>query len=242
MCIDFCDSGKTWYKSFNLEDFPMMMNVLWMMTALVAGFMVGRISMYSMYEQMDVEETEEASVPQEERKRFRRGRGHRTEEKGQFWSVGSPASGDVTLQREGEHPTVVIHPDSDRIYAPAGGKVTRLFPMGNALLFTTDFGTELYIQAGDRNDELLVRHYRPRIVQNEVVEKGKLLLEFDRAGLVTEGASAEVLVCVENCFYGGEVRLTAGEYVKVGEEILQVCEKTAQESFSKARAVSVKTS
>lgn len=219
----------------------MMMNVLWMMTALVAGFMVGRISMYAMYGQGDGEEEEETTAPQEEKRFFRRGRGHRAEEKGQSWSVGSPVSGDVTLQREGEHPTVVIHPDGDKIYAPAGGKITRLFPMGNALLFTTEFGAELYIQAGDRNDELLVRHYRPRIVQNEVVGKGKLLLEFDRSGLVREGASAEVLVCVENCFYGGDVRLTAGEYVKAGEEILQVCERPMQEAFSKSRIVPVKT-
>ena len=131
-------------------------------------------------------------------------------------------SGEVTAQREGEQPTVIIRPDGDKIYAPAGGKITRVFPMGNAFLFTTEFGAELYIQAGEVNDELMVRHYRPRILQNEVVGKGKLLLEFDRMGLEAEGASTEVSVSVESCAHGGDVRMTVGGRVKTGEEILQV--------------------
>lgn len=94
--------------------------------------------------------------------------------------------------------------------------------MGNAFLFTTEFGAELYIQAGEVNDELMVRHYRPRILQNEVVGKGKLLLEFDRMGLEAEGASTEVSVSVESCAHGGDVRMTVGGRVKTGEEILQV--------------------
>lgn len=208
----------------------MALNVIWMMAAMVAGFMVGRISMYGRMEEPEEMEEEEAA---QEKKRFGwHGRGRRTEEQRQFWSVGSPVSGTVVGQQEGEHPTVSIYPDCDRLYAPAGGKITRLFPMGNSFLFTTEFGTELYIQAGDINDDLLARYYRPRIVQNEVVSKGKLLLEFDRKGLEEEGASAEVSVCVEGCFYGGGVRMTAGEYVKSGEEILQVCEMPRQEAFS----------
>ena len=208
----------------------MALNVIWMMAALVAGFMVGRISMYGRMEAS--EEPEEEETVQEKKRFGWHGRGRRTEEQGQFWSVGSPVSGVVVGQQDGEHPTLIIYPDSDRLYAPAGGKITRLFPMGNSFLFTTEFGTELYIQAGDINDDLLACHYRPRIVQNEVVSKGKLLLEFDRKGLERDGASAEVAVCVEGCFYGGSVRMTAGEHVKSGEEILQVCEMPRQEAFS----------
>ncbi len=205
----------------------MALNVIWMMAVLVFGFMVGRISMYGQEEPPEQEEN-----ASEGKKFARRIRGYRAEEKGQSWSVGSPVSGVMTRQLEGERPTVVIYPDSDRLYAPAGGKITRLFPMGNSFLFTTEFGTELYIQAGDINDDLLVRHYRPRVVQNEVVGKGKLLLEFDRKGLEADGASAEVAVCVESCLYGGGVRMTAGEHVKAGEEILQICEPSQQEAFS----------
>lgn len=151
-----------------------------------------------------------------------RKKGRRGEEDSVFWSVGSPVSGEVTAQREGERPAVMIRPDGDRLYAPAGGKITRIFPTGNAFLFSTEFGAELYIQAGEVNDELMVRHYRPRILQNEVVGKGKLLLEFDRTGLEAEGISTEVSVSVEHSPFGGSIRMNVGESVKTGEEILQV--------------------
>ena len=97
--------------------------------------------------------------------------------------------------------------------------------MGNAMLFTTEFGAELFIQAGKTEDELLNRYYRPKIVQNEVVGKGKLLLEFDRQGLEAEGVVPDVSVCVEHYGSGGAVRMTKRERVKTGEEILKMRER-----------------
>lgn len=226
----------------------MILGVMWLMTAMVIGFMLGRVSMYGQLsyepEPEDDETDREAQNPEGVsseggpslgRNFLRRGKGHRTEE-GAFSSVGSPVAGDVTAQREGEHPAVVIYPESDCLYAPAGGKITRLFPMGNAFLLTTDSGAELYIQAGEGNDELMVRHYRPRVVQNEIVGKGKLLLEFDRHGLETDGVSAEVTVCVKSCPYGGGVKMTAGDRVRIGEEILRIKEPAPQESHFRYRA------
>jgi len=148
--------------------------------------------------------------------------GRRNEEEGKTWSLGSPVSGELFLREDQDQIRVVIQPEQDRLYAPADGKITRLFPMGNAFLFTTEFGLELYIQVGEAEDELLGRYYRPRVIQNEVVTRGKLLLEFDRQGLEAEGASSEVSICVESCFYGGDVRATGAEWVAPGEEILRV--------------------
>ncbi len=207
----------------------MLMSIMWMMTALVAGFMAGRISMYGLWDSEEEEpEKEREEQPAEPRKSGWRRRGHFNEDNRQSWPLASPVTGEVILQKEGEQPTIVIHPDCDRVYAPADGKVSRLFPMGSAFRFTTSFGAEIYIQAGCGADDLLARYYRPRVLQNEVVEKGKLLLEFDRRGLEAEGVSAEVSVCVEQFFYGGEVRMTAGEHVAAGEEILQVLEPSGQ--------------
>lgn len=203
----------------------MFLSVMWAMTAAMVGFSLGRVSMYgepAYGEDAEGEEGEREAAGSGLWNSMRHRKGRRGEESGRAWSVGSPVSGEVTAQREGEQPTVIIRPDGDKIYAPAGGKITRVFPMGNAFLFTTEFGAELYIQAGEVNDELMVRHYRPRILQNEVVGKGKLLLEFDRMGLEAEGASTEVSVSVESCAPGGDVRMTVGGRVKTGEEILQV--------------------
>lgn len=214
----------------------MLLAVMWAMTAAMVGFSLGRVSMYGQVAYEEGADGEAGSVGEEQgsrKNRWEQGghtghklplrrKGRRREEDGVFWSVGSPVSGEVTAQREGEQPAVIIRPDSDRLYAPAGGKITRIFPMGNAFLFTTEFGAELYIQAGEVSDELLVRHYRPRILQNEVVGKGKLLLEFDRTGLEAEGISPEVSVSVEHSPFGGNIKMNVGERVKTGEEILQV--------------------
>lgn len=157
-------------------------------------------------------------------RRSHRGRSQQMPE-GQKWSLGSPVTGWVTSRRDDDHPTVVIQPEEDRLYAPAGGKIIKLFPMGNAFLFRTDFGTELYMQVGNVGDDLLGRYFRPRVVQNEIVGKGKLLLEFDSQMLVTEGISPAVTVSVENHSYSTHVHVTAEEQVRVGEEILLVSER-----------------
>lgn len=204
----------------------MILTVMWLMTALVIGFMVGRISMYGSWETEEDGIDHESGEPGAEGKHRRRR--HYQEDRGQFWSVGSPLSGEVIFREEGDHPTVVIHPDDGRLYAPADGRISRLFPMGNSFLFTTDFGAELYIQAGAVGDDMLSDYYRPRVLQNEVVGKGKLLLEFDREGLEAQGISAEVSVCVENCFFGSEIRMASGDRVTAGQEILQVREPMAE--------------
>lgn len=210
-----------------------MLGVMWLMTAMVVGFMLGRVSMYGQEDDAG-EDTEEQ--PAREGKSFlRRGKAHHEEER-EHWSVGSPVSGFLEAGQDGERPVVVIDPDCDCLYAPAGGKVTRLFPMGNAFRMVTEFGTELYVQVGDGSDELMGRCYRPRIMQNEIVSKGKLLIEFDRRGLAAAGASCLVSVRVEGCRYGGCVKETAGEQVRIGEEIFQVQEAAGQEVPFRRRA------
>lgn len=203
----------------------MIWSFLWIVALTAAAFAAGicfdRLSRGKRSEA--AEEREEAEMPREEKKMHGRKERHRSEDV-VTWSVGSPVSGEVAYMQEGEHPTVVIEPMEDRLYAPTGGKITRLFPMGNAFLFRTEFGAEFHIQAGEVQDELAGRYFRPRIVQNEIVGKGKLLLEFDRAGLAAEGDSAQVSVRMENGVYGSNVRMTAGETVRTGEEILQVRE------------------
>lgn len=151
-----------------------------------------------------------------------RSREIQSEPRSQAGTVGSPVSGEVEDAGRDGSQTVGIRPDEDRIYAPAGGKILKLFPLGNAFLFRTDLGAELYIQAGDGEDELLGRYYRPRVVRNEIVGKGKLLLEFDREGLEAQGISLRVSITVENSIYGSDITAVAGEYVRTGEEILQI--------------------
>ena len=149
-----------------------------------------------------------------------KGREKRIIKEGRGWPVGSPVSGYAEIRREGPEAEILIQPVEDRLYAPVGGKIIKLYPMGNAFRFRTEFGAELYIQTGDVTDDMLGRYFRPRVVQNEIVGKGKLLLEFDRKGLEAEGILPEVSIRVDHYIYGNDVIATAAEQVRAGEEIL----------------------
>lgn len=146
------------------------------------------------------------------------------------WSIGSPTPGEVRSISEGSKRGALIRPEQGKLYAPASGKITRLYPMGNAMILRTDEGVELMLRAGEVRDDLFSSYYRSYVVQNEVVTKGKLLLEFDRAGLRKEGLEVAVAVMVEN---GSEcdVMVTQKEQVKMGEELLHVQRISCQAAY-----------
>lgn len=170
--------------------------------ALAAGFCMGRLM------------GEKGETPESEI-RVRRDNGGRYP-----YSLGSPVAGQVADLKEDGKLMAAIHPREDKLYAPVSGKVTRIFPMGNAFLFQTEFGAEIYIRVGDAEDDLMERYYRPRVVQNEIVGKGKLLLEFDRKGLVKEGMSCCVVMSVETGACVGNTLAAPGTQIKAGEALI----------------------
>lgn len=140
------------------------------------------------------------------------------------WAIGSPVSGMVSTFYEGSRRGALLLPDQGRVYAPASGKIIRLYPMGNRILLRADSGVELLIQVGGEPDELCGMYFRPRVVQNEIVSKGKLLLEYDRERLAAEGADTKVSISVEEADNLRDITVTGAESVKAGEELLWVRE------------------
>ena len=138
------------------------------------------------------------------------------------WAIGSPCAGEVSFFYEGSRRGAVIQAQKGMVYAPASGKITKLYPMGNAFLLCAEFGVELLIKVGSCRDEMFSMYYRPRIVQNEIVNKGKLLLEFDLEGLEAENVDASVSISVEAAQDSREILVTGQKYVRVGEEVLWV--------------------
>lgn len=181
--------------------------------AVAAGFCMGRLTVVNSAGKKEEE-------PEYESRRTGRRDGKKDSRSRFPFSVGSPVSGEMVQIDGDEKAVVAVHPGEDRLYAPANGKITKIFPRGNAFLLRTEFGAELYIKAGDAEDDLLERYYRPRVVQNEIVGKGKLILEFDRKGLVKEGASCYVFMGIESGAVLGSVLASKGELVKAGEPLL----------------------
>ncbi len=137
-------------------------------------------------------------------------------------AIGSPATGEVSYFKEGGRRGALIHSGQGKLYAPVSGKIVRLFPTGNSMLLRTDYGVELMIQAGIGTEELEGLYYRPRVVQNEFVSKGKLLLEYDPEGIRREGFDPSVLMSVEDAQEFRDITVSDAPHVKNGEDIMWV--------------------
>jgi len=136
--------------------------------------------------------------------------------------IASPIDGKLSFFFEGGAKGALIEPLQGKIYAPMSGKIMKVYPMGNALRLRDGEGTELYIRVGRQNpDELCNMFFRPRVVDNEIVNKGKLLLEFDIEGLLGMGEEIMVTVSPEND-YGRDVFVIENESVKVGEDLFEI--------------------
>lgn len=158
------------------------------------------------------------------------------------WEIASPCGGETEIFREKGKKGILIRSQEECIYAPAAGKVIRIFPMGNAFILRTDKGVELTLRVGSSPDELCSMYYRPRMMCNEVVPKGKLLLTFDREKLRSAGEDDTVYLFPElgawvqppgedgdNPVAGGPtetvMEYTDQNYVKAGETIIRIVER-----------------
>lgn len=139
--------------------------------------------------------------------------------------ISSPVSGNIIDYSDGKRPEIVLNPDEEKLYAPAGGKIIKLFPLGNEMLFRTEEGIVLRIKVGEKVDELQSEYFRPKVIQNEVMNRGKLLLEFDRRSLEAEGVDCQLSVRVEDFAPGERVAGVAEGCVKAGEAIFEIAQK-----------------
>ncbi len=181
--------------------------------AMVIGYFLGRGNRAVLEER---EEEQEPKAQEIDRRRMVQGR-----------SIASPVAGKVGFFSEDGRKGVVIEPEQGMLYAPVSGKIIKLYPMGNAfLLQSAELGevVELMIQVGRRQpDELCSTCFRSRVVQNEVVARGKLLLQFDKDSLQAAGEDTAVYVSPENSMSERELVVTQKERVKVGEELYRIC-------------------
>lgn len=198
---------------------PMWTSVMTMLVAAYTGFWLGRSSNAVYAEQG--EETERAEKAEKKEKENKK-HGKTAVRTPRGKEVASPAAGSVGSFYEGMLQGAVIQSTQGKLYAPASGKIIKVYPMGCAFLLRTDYGVELLLQAGKPQDELLEEYYRPRVVRNEVVSKGKLLLEYDRDALLAKGVDTSIYVSVNAPAMNNQVTLTQADTVRVGEQLLWV--------------------
>ena len=186
---------------------------------LLIGFWSGRSIRWKM------EETEGmAGEIQEERKNTAAGQLVR-----EGTTIGSPVNGEIRKSGEEEQEAagkgagrISILPEDGKVYAPTAGKVLKLYPMGNRIRFRTDSGLEMLLHICKDKEELHSAYYHCNVLQNEIVRKGKLLVEFDQEGLAKEGVDTAVTVEMCQTPETRQIVSTWKDYIRAGEELLWV--------------------
>ena len=159
-----------------------------MAAGVVVGFLLMFLSKFEDDEETKVVKKEETQLVKQE-------------------EIASPINGEVVTLAEVKDEEfssgalgkgVAINPIEGKVYAPADGEITTLFPSLHAIGITTDKGAEILIHVGMDTVQLEGKHFNAKIKQGDKVKKGQLLLEFDKAAIEKEGYSTITPVLITN--------------------------------------------
>ena len=93
---------------------------------------------------------------------------------------------------------IAINPIEGKVYSPADGTLTTLFPSLHAIGITTENGAEILIHVGMDTVQLEGKHFNAKVKQGDKVKKGQLLLEFDKQEIEKAGYSTITPVLITN--------------------------------------------
>lgn len=115
----------------------------------------------------------------------------------------------------------IIPEEPGKVFAPYDGKIEQAFDTGHAISMTTTQGVELLIHVGIDTVKLKGEHFNVCCADGKVVKKGDLLLEFDKAAIVSKGYDTTVMVIVCNTDDYQDVVGTPGECA-VGDAVIEL--------------------
>ena len=117
---------------------------------------------------------------------------------------------------------VAIRPTDGKVYAPADGEITTLFPTGHAVAMTTDSGAELLVHIGLDTVTLKGSAFTIYGKEGAKVKKGDLLIEADLAAIEAAGLNTITPVVVCNADDFPKLSPLSGKDVAPGDPILQL--------------------
>ncbi|MBS7009114.1 beta-glucoside-specific PTS transporter subunit IIABC [Anaerostipes sp.] len=115
-----------------------------------------------------------------------------------------------------------VLPEEGKVFAPASGVVSALFPTLHALGIETDDGIQILIHIGLDTVQLNGEGFQAMIKQGDRVEKGQLLITFDKEFVESKGYCLETPVLVSNSDDFLDVVETGSEQIKAGGPLLNV--------------------
>lgn len=191
--------------------------VFGIIAAMVAGLVLGTVSMLVLYKDEEKEE-----VKKEEEK---------SSELINKEVIVSPIKGEVLplsmvkdevfsqgLLGKG----VAIEPSEGKVVSPVDGVITTLFPTHHAIGITSDNGAEILIHVGMDTVQLEGKCFTPKIAQGDKVKAGQLLLEFDIKGIKEAGLPVTTPIIITNSDKYLDVVETDKKNIERKEELMKV--------------------
>lgn len=117
---------------------------------------------------------------------------------------------------------IVIVPEEGKVYAPANGTVTTLFPTLHAIGLTTDNGVEVLIHIGINTVQMEGKGFTAHVKQGDHVTKGQLLLDVDLDLIKKEGFSTETPIILTNTKDLKQINKTEKTIISSNEVLLSV--------------------
>lgn len=117
---------------------------------------------------------------------------------------------------------IAILPEQGKVFAPTNGVITTLFPTLHAIGLQTEDGIELLIHIGLDTVQLNGEGFQAHISQGDHVQKGQLLITFDKALIESKDYCMETPIIVTNSDDFLDVIELKKELVKPGDGILSI--------------------
>ncbi len=95
---------------------------------------------------------------------------------------------------------IAIEPSDNKLYAPFDGTVATVAPTGHAIGLRSDTGVELFVHIGLDTVKLKGAPFQLNVKEGDTINKGDLLLQFDKALIQSNGMPTITPVLVTNSF------------------------------------------
>ena len=115
---------------------------------------------------------------------------------------------------------IAIKPDTGYVMAPAKAVISQMFDTGHAVSLFTDSGVELLIHVGIDTVELKGSHYTKRKENEDSVDIGDILLEFDADAISADGYDTVTPVVVCNPDDFKDILFAPKGDIKTGEPLI----------------------
>lgn len=147
------------------------------------------------------------------------------------YTIAAPMKGKCVSIKEVSDPTfgdeilgkgVAIIPEDGKVYAPADGVITTMFPTGHAVGMTTNEGVEILVHVGLDTVALKGEGFRIVAKEEQSVQKGDLLMEADLDKIKAAGYDVITPVVICNTDEYSEITGFTDKDVNAGDEVIEI--------------------